>query len=138
MYLKLPPTVFRVVWPILYSLLVVVATLFYVYPPTNTAIAKATEWLFWLGIGLNLIWPTIYFRLQWKSMATVLSFFMLLLAVSTLVLFAKSDSSVQWVNFTLFSFYTGWIFFATVLLIVNTPYEKMMICAENNKKYFRL
>lgn len=138
MYIKLPPTVFRVVWPILYSLLVVVATLFYVYPPTNPAIAKATEWLFWLGIGLNLIWPTIYFRLQWKSMATVISFFMLLLAVSTLVLFAKSDSSVQWVNFTLFSFYTGWIFFATVLLIVNTPYEKMMICVENNKKNFRI
>ncbi|MAI12715.1 MAG: hypothetical protein CMM15_01745 [Rhodospirillaceae bacterium] len=138
MYLKLPPTVFRVVWPILYSLLVVVATLFYVYPPTNPAIAKATEWLFWLGIGLNLIWPTIYFRLQWKSMATVISFFMLLLAVSTLVLFAKSDSSVQWVNFTLFSFYTGWIFFATVLLVVNTPYEKMMLCVENNKKNFRI
>ena len=138
MYLKLPPTVFRVVWPILYSLLVVVATLFYVYPPTNPAIAKATEWLFWLGIGLNLIWPTIYFRLQWNSMATVISFFMLLLAVSTLVLFAKSDSSVQWVNFTLFSFYTGWIFFATVLLVVNTPYEKMMLCVENNKKNFRI
>tara|TARA_X000000950_G_scaffold288512_1_gene405664 strand:+ start:2440 stop:2655 length:216 start_codon:yes stop_codon:yes gene_type:complete len=71
-------------------------------------------------------------------MATVISFFMLLLAVSTLVLFAKSDSSVQWVNFTLFSFYTGWIFFATVLLVVNTPYEKMMLCVENNKKNFRI
>lgn len=134
MYLKLPPTVFRIVWPILYCLLVIVATLFYVYPPTNPAITKATEWFFWLGIGLNLIWPAIHFRMGWKNLSTVVSFFMLLLAISTLVLFAKSDSSVRWVNFTLFSFYTGWLFFATILLLVNTPYEKMMILMKNCKK----
>jgi tryptophan-rich sensory protein len=121
MSLNPPPIVFRIVWPILYSLLVVVTILFYVYPSTNSTIMRATEVFFWVGIALNLIWPTIFFRLQMKNLATVLSIVLLLLACITLVLFAMGDSSVRWVNFALYSLYTGWLFFAVVLLFGSPP-----------------
>ena len=132
MYLKLPPIVFRIVWPILYSLLIVVTTLFYIFPSTDSALMRATEIFFWVGIALNLIWPTIFFRLQMKNVATILSFVLLLLACITLVLFAMGDSFMRWVNFTLYFLYTGWLFFATVLLFGNSHAETFTII--NQKK----
>lgn len=109
---KIPPLVFQIIWPILYIFLFISMVLFYVKPPSNKAIFILWNFTFWIGILLNGLWSYYYFQKKNRMVSYILFLFLILLALSTLILIGISDKSYKWASFTLFLPYVLWLLFA--------------------------
>ena len=69
MKLKIPPLVFKIIWPILYFLLFLSILCLYLEPKTK--IRTIQIWLFWFSIFFNLLWIFLYFFLTIEILAFI-------------------------------------------------------------------
>lgn len=109
---EIPPLVFQIIWPILYIFLFISMVLFYVKPPPNKTIFVIWNFTFWIGILLNGLWSYYYFQKKDIITSYILFLFLILLALSTLILIGISDKAYQWASFALFLPYVLWLLFA--------------------------
>ena len=112
--IKIPPIVFKIVWPILYTFL-----LFFVisiYQQSKSKTRTQIIYTFWIGIALNIFWILLYFAFKQKTWAFVDLILMVIVALYTLKLLYPPKSVFLFYGFLV---YTLWIIFALVLTILN-------------------
>jgi len=115
--MEVPPIVFKIVWPILYTFLVICAILFIKFPTFNKNLQIWINIVFWTGIVINLSWPLVYFNYKNLFISQILLILLVLLGFISLLLFGYSDSKYKWICFSLFFIYFLWLCFALYLIL---------------------
>ena len=118
--LNIEPIVFRIVWPILYTLLAVYIFMIY-YSFTSSDLKTVLIYLFWLSILLNIIWIYVYFRYDMYKTAYGLLIGMILLGIFIVVktLQLPDKKSIRIIISSFYAIYTLWLCFALFLLTYN-------------------
>ncbi len=116
--LKIPPIYFYIVWPILYCFLVVSIVLYMKAPPSSRRTYHLGLIFFWVNIGLNFLYLLFFFGLNNNLVSTVDLIFLVLTAWATQVIFFLSNSKYRAVFATLYLFYTLWLSFALLLMLL--------------------
>lgn len=120
--IKIPPIIFKIVWPILYILLLLFIIFTYRQPPTK--LRTIIIYCFWIGILLNILWIILYWKLENKLFALIDLILMVLISFYILYLSFpdKSSNKKSIFNFFIYLLYTSWISFALFLTIYNKNY----------------
>ena len=115
--MDIPPLVYNIVWPILYSSLIffIISIHRQKYLYTKSQLI----FLFWLGIALNLSWVVTYFQYDNFLGSLFILTFMILISLVTLLFIPFQKDWVMAINFLIYVLYSGWLIFAMVLLITN-------------------
>lgn len=108
-----PDTAFSVVWPVLYFL---TGLSFYLSlnTPTNekTKTAKTAALILWgVQLALNLAWPFVFFALDLKTGAFIISTVLTACVLAVIVLDFFFNQTAAWLNVP----YLLWLAFATYL-----------------------
>lgn len=101
-----PSWVFGVVWPLLYTSMVIYFLLQYFSPDCN-GICDPLKF-FLAQTALNLLWPVTFFRLKETKMALVL---LILMDILTLITIFLTENNYKYILYP----YMIWISFATYL-----------------------
>lgn len=112
--ITIPPIVFKIVWPILYTFL-----LFFIisiYQQTKSKTQTRIIYTFWIGMALNILWILLYSEFKQKTLAFVDLILMVIVALYTLKLLYPPKSFFLFYGFLI---YTLWIIFALLLTILN-------------------
>lgn len=104
-----PPAVFGPVWAALYVMMAVAAWL--VWRRAGFDGARAALTLFFVQLGLNLVWPGIFFALRSPGWALVELFALLIAVAGTTALFFQHSRAAG----LLMVPYTAWVTFAGAL-----------------------
>ena len=120
--IEIPPIVFKIIWPVLYILLILFIILTYRLP--RTKIRTIIIYSFWIGILLNILWIILYWKLENKLFAFIDLILMVLISFYILYLSFpdKSSNKKSILNFFIYLIYTSWISFALFLTIYNKNY----------------
>lgn len=116
--LKLPSIIFYIVWPILYTFLLVSILLFYKFPPTQKSLYKWGLIFFWLNIFFNILYLIFAFAMANDILSLIDLFLLVFTAIATLILFLKSDSRQKITISILYMFYTLWLCFALLISLL--------------------
>lgn len=121
--IKIPPIVFKIIWPILYILLLLF--IIFTYRQPRTKIRTILIYSFWIGILLNILWIILYWKLENKLFAFIDLILMVLISFYILYLSFpdKSSNKKSIFNFFIYLLYTSWISFALFLTIYNKNYK---------------
>lgn len=103
-----PDWLFPIVWTILYALMAIAAYLVFV---SNDMDRGQPLRLYLLQVIVNVLWPAIFFRLEWRLFA----FFWLLLLLALVVLTAVGFRPISRTAFRLMLPYIAWLLFAGYL-----------------------
>jgi len=111
--LELPPLapagfVFPIVWTILYFLM----GISYAIVQTESDLGKI-PFVYYLQLGVNLLWPIIFFVLKWRFFAIIWIILLLGLIVYLMILMFRKNK----ISFYLLIPYLVWTIFATYLTI---------------------
>lgn len=101
-----PAIVFPIVWTIIYLLL---GISFYLYK--RDTLGNNIDTIYYLQLGVNLIWPIIFFVLKFRFIATIWIVILDILVIYMLKLFFKYSRVSGYLNII----YLAWIIFATYL-----------------------
>ena len=117
MKIKIPPIVFKIIWPILYILLFL-SILFLSLEP-KTKIRTIQIGLFWSSIFLNLLWIFLYFYLKMELFAFIDLCIMIVVLLFLLYYSIpdKSSSKKMKFIFSVFFIYFLWLCIAFYLSI---------------------
>lgn len=118
MKLKIPPIVFKIIWPILYVLLFISIVFLSLEPKTK--IRTIQIWLFWSSIFFNLLWIFLYFYLKMEILAFIDLCIMILVLLFLLYYSIPNKSSSKKMKFifSIFILYFIWLCIAFYLSIV--------------------
>jgi tryptophan-rich sensory protein len=116
--LSLPSITFKIVWPILYLFLLISIILYTLEPGHSKKLFIWTCIVFWIGIVLNILWTFLWFKLENYTFALADLIVLILLAITTLVLFYFSTSSFRWIFTILYLIYTLWLCFALAIFVM--------------------
>ncbi len=103
-----PAWLFPVVWTVLYALMAIAAYRVFVSDDMDRGPALR---LYLLQVIVNVLWPFLFFRLEWRLFA----FFWLLLLIALVILTMVSFFRIDRVAFWLFVPYLAWVSFAAYL-----------------------
>ena len=105
-----PGEVFPVVWTILYILM---GISFYLISKKglNTIKVRDAIFYYYLQLGLNFIWPILFFGLGLRFTALVVIVLMTLIVLVMIIKFAKVDKRAAYINLP----YLAWLFYALFL-----------------------
>ncbi len=103
-----PDWLFPIVWTILYALMAIAAYLVFV---SNDMDRGQPLRLYLLQVIVNVLWPAIFFRLEWRLFA----FLWLLLLLALVVLTAVGFRPISRTAFRLMLPYIAWLLFAGYL-----------------------
>lgn len=117
--MKIPPIVFKIVWPFLYFFLFICSILFLKFPTSNKNLQLWINIIFWFGIFLNLSWLLIYFYYKNIYLSKIILLMLVLFAFLSLILFSLSNATYKWIVFFLFLPYFLWLCFALFLIFTN-------------------
>lgn len=120
--ITIQPIVFKIVWPILYTLLLLFILFTYTQPKTKTR--TIIIWTFWTSIALNILWIFLYWKLKKPFLAILDLIAMIITALYILYLSFpdKSSNKKSIFNFIVFVLYSLWLCFALILTILNKKY----------------
>lgn len=100
-----PDIIFPIAWTILYTLM---GISYYLIKDKDN---KKSKVLYWTQLIINLIWPIIFFKLQWFLVSFIwiilLDVYVLLMIIS----FYKDNKKAAYINIP----YMLWLIFATIL-----------------------
>jgi tryptophan-rich sensory protein len=118
MNLKIPPIVFKIIWPILYFLLFL--SILFIYQLPNSKFKSTQIYLFWFSIFFNLLWIFLYFYLELKIIAFIDLCIMIILLIVLLFYSIPSKKSTLKVKFIFLSFliYFFWLLVAFYLSVM--------------------
>ena len=103
-----PPTIlFPVVWTILYVLMGVS----YGILQTNHRINQEIDFIYYLQLGVNALWPIIFFTLKWRFFALLWIILLLILVINMARKFYKENRTAGLLQIP----YILWLIFATYL-----------------------
>lgn len=105
-----PGIVFPIVWAILYVFMGYASYRVYSYAKNDVLKVNALK-NYGINLVLNFLWPTVFFRFQLLGLAFV---WVIVLAISTIITTIKFERIDSLSGF-LFTVYTLWTVFATVL-----------------------
>ena len=105
-----PGWVFPVVWSILYVLMGVAAGLVVKSQDVDSRQALA---LYYLQLGLNVLWPLVFFRFEWITMAAVWLLLLTVAVYTTWMRFRAINKVAGWLLVP----YLAWCLFALYLNI---------------------
>ena len=105
-----PGWVFPVVWSVLYVLMGVAAGLVVKSEDVDSRQALA---LYYLQLGLNVLWPVIFFRFEWITLAAVWLLLLTAAVYATWMRFREISSAAGWLLVP----YLLWCLFALYLNI---------------------
>ena len=116
----LPPTVFMVVWPILYSFIIAAGILhIYLFADLVGKTFIAIIALLVINLTLNHWWSVLFFRLHRIGLALIEATFLTGTAIAITALYACTAATAanknSWISFALFIPYTLWLMFAWVI-----------------------
>lgn len=114
---NVPPIVFKIVWPILYSFLIICVILFSLFPTSNKNLQLWINIIFWFGILMNLCWPPVYFYYKNILFSKILLILLVVFGLISVILFSYSDSKYKWIIFSLYFIYFLWLCFALYLIL---------------------
>lgn len=116
-----PDTTFSIVWPVLYFLTSVSFYMMLVTPAEgkNKAVKTAALILWGIQIALNLAWPFLFFTLDLKTIAFIVSTIMTVCVLAIIILCFFFCKSAAWLNIPYFL----WLCFATYLGIFIALYN---------------
>ncbi len=103
-----PAWLFPVVWSILYALMAIAA--YRVFMSNDMDRGRALR-LYLIQVIVNVLWPLLFFRLEWRLFAFFWLLFLIALVVLTMVAFYPIDKPAFWLLVP----YLLWISFATYL-----------------------
>ncbi|MCI8497464.1 MAG: tryptophan-rich sensory protein [Clostridiales bacterium] len=106
-----PSWLFGVIWPILYLLLGIAASL--VCTSSAGLIRQRALGFHYAQLAVNLLWVFVFFRMLDFTMAAVLILLLITLILCTMTLFFKVRKSAGWLMLP----YLLWVAFASVLTI---------------------
>lgn len=118
--INIPPIVFKIVWPVLYTFLLLFIMNLYKQP--STSIRRNLIVAFWIGILLNISWILFYWKFKQKFLAFIDLILMIGIAIYILTLYPKKKRNSFY--FYAYLIYTLWIIFALVITIANKNYKK--------------
>lgn len=104
-----PSIIFPFVWTLLYILLGLASY----FTEESVCDKKRPRQAYIVLLALNLIWPIIFFTLQWFTVAAIVVFLMLAAAVITMILFYNCDKNAGYLILPLIL----WLAFAAYLNI---------------------
>ena len=116
--MKVPPILFKIIWPILYFLLLLSILFLYQFPRKKKETIQII--LFWVSLFLNFFWIFLYFYLKNE----ILSFIDLCLMIFVLIILlfysypGKTLSIQKKFIFYVFLVYFFWLCFAFYLSII--------------------
>ena len=117
--MKIPPIVFKIVWPILYLFLIIAISLFYAKPPSDYNLYVLIQVLFWTGIVLNICWSPVFFYFKNRHLALFMLVTMIILGFLTLILFSTMNTRFKNVISILYLIYIAWLCFALYIFDKN-------------------
>lgn len=103
-----PGWLFGVIWPPLYAMMAVAAYLIY----AKKGVCPAHGW-FGAQLGVNLVWPIIFFRFGWLWAAAAVMLVLIVLIVYVLLRFGRISKASVWLMLP----YLLWVLFAFYLNI---------------------
>lgn len=103
-----PAWVFPVVWTVLYALMGLAA---YLVWNSNDVDRAPPLRMYLYQLGVNMLWPLFFFRLQWRLFA----FFWLLLLIALVTLTMTGFKYIRRAAYRLMVPYLIWLFFAGYL-----------------------
>ncbi len=103
-----PDWLFPIVWTILYTAMAVAAYLVFV---SNDIDRGRPLRLYLLQVIVNVLWPLVFFRLEWRLFA----FFWLILLLVLVILTARGFRPISRTAFRLLLPYIAWLLFAGYL-----------------------
>lgn len=106
-----PSWLFGVVWPILYLLLGIAASL--VCTSSAGLTRQRALGFHYAQLAVNLLWVFVFFQMRDYTMSAVLILLLITLIICTMSLFFKVRKSAGWLMLP----YLLWILYATVLTI---------------------
>lgn len=115
--MDIPPLVYNIVWPILYSSLIFF--IISIHRQKYLYTKSQLTFLFWIGIVLNVSWIVTYFQYDNFLGSLFILTFMILISLVTLLFIPFHKDWVMAINFLIYVLYSGWLIFALVLLITN-------------------
>lgn len=116
-----PDTTFAIVWPVLYFL---TGTSFYLMlnaavSEKNVAVKKASLIIWAVQLALNLAWPFIFFIMDLKTVAFIVSSFITVCLIAVIALDFFYCRPAAWLNIP----YALWLGFATYLIMFIALYN---------------
>ena len=105
-----PGWVFPVVWSVLYVLMGIAAGLVVKSRDVDSRQALA---LYYLQLGLNVLWPLVFFRFEWITLAAVWLLLLAAAVYATWMRFREISSTAGWLLVP----YLAWCLFALYLNI---------------------
>ena len=121
--INVPPLAFKIIWPILYTgLLLFILLIQKEYPSKDRKIVID---LFWIGILLNILWCIVYFYYRKLIISIIILSSMIIIGGFVLYFCRPTKSSSKKLNvaFSIYTIYTLWLVFALVILITNNYYK---------------
>lgn len=106
-----PAILFPIAWAILYGLMGVASYVFYEATARKTAMRNEGLLFYGLQLGVNFLWPIIFFRLDAYLVAFAVLLILIVLTVITAVKFKKNSDTA----FYLLVPYIVWLIFAAYL-----------------------
>jgi tryptophan-rich sensory protein len=116
--LNIPPIYFYIIWPILYTFLLVSCILYTLYPPANKKQFFYGIFFFSLNIFLNILYLVLYFGLDSYYGGVIDLIFMIVTAWITFFIFVFSQSKYRILCSLLYLFYCIWISFALFVMVL--------------------
>lgn len=103
-----PAWLFPVVWSVLYALMAIAA--YRVFVSNDMDRGRALR-LYLVQVIVNVLWPLLFFRLEWRLLAFFWLLFLIALVLLTMVAFYQIDKTAFWLMVP----YLLWISFAAYL-----------------------
>lgn len=103
-----PGWVFPVVWTVLYILMGVAAGL---VARTEDVDRDGALWLYYIQLGINVLWPLLFFRLEWITVAAVWLALLVVAVLATWRRFRAIHTAAGWLLVP----YLLWCLFALYL-----------------------
>jgi len=104
-----PGYIFPIVWSILYLLM----GLSYLIFKNNNNYTKKESTIYYLQLGVNLLWTIFFFVLKWRLFSIFWTILLLLLVIYLVKLFYEKTKLSSYLNIP----YIIWLIFATYLTI---------------------
>ncbi len=105
-----PPSVFGIVWGVLYVLIGIGA---YILSSEKSELVPTALKLYWAQLFFNMLWPLIFWRLELFTLAAFWLGIILILTILLIAVSAKINTAAVW----LFLPYLAWLIFALYLNI---------------------
>lgn len=105
-----PPSVFGIVWAVLYLLIGIGA---YILSSEKSDLVPAALKLYWVQLIFNMLWPFIFWRLGLFTLAAFWLGIIIILTVLLIAVSAKINTAAVWC----FLPYLAWLIFAIYLNI---------------------